>query len=68
MTSSPVSPDDEGTRPISAPLAAGGGVRIVVAPATDWFTALDDLMAVVEAFCPTWPEREACGPMHDLRL
>jgi hypothetical protein len=29
---------------------------------------LDDLMVVVEALCPTWPRREICGPMHDMRL
>lgn len=68
MTSSPVSPDDDGARLSSAPLAEGGGVRIPVAPVTDWFTALDDLMAVVEAFCPSWPDRGTFGPMHDLRL
>lgn len=32
------------------------------------FAALDDLMVVVEALCPRWPEREGFGPMRNLRL
>jgi hypothetical protein len=35
---------------------------------TDWFAALDDLMTVVEALCPRWPDRDNFGPMPDLRL
>lgn len=68
MRSSRGLPDAADMGPSTAPLAADGGVQSVVTPAVDWFTALDDLMVVVEAFCPSWPEREACGPMHDLRL
>jgi len=34
----------------------------------DPFEALDDLMVVVEALCPTWPHRESFGTMTDLRL
>ncbi len=43
---------------ISTPGAAGG----------DPFTALDDLMTVIEALCPTWPPCEPFGPMEHLRL
>ena len=53
---------------IRALLRANGGVREVVEPAADGFVALDDLMAVIEALCPTWPPRENFGSMRDLRL
>lgn len=39
------------------PLAAGGGVHVPAVPTDDPLRALDDLMAVVEAMCPVWPER-----------
>lgn len=43
--------------PSDAPLAAEGG--IVIAPdEREPFQALDELMAVVEALCPRWPDRE----------
>jgi hypothetical protein len=38
------------------PFAADGGVS-VPAQVDDPFRALDDLMAVVETLCPTWPAR-----------
>jgi hypothetical protein len=68
MRSLPDSPDPGRTPLPAVPLAAEGGIASVVAPTTDWFTALDDLMTVIEAFCPTWPHRENFGPMRDLRL
>lgn len=68
MTSWPDSPEPVEARRSPAPLAAEGGVRSIVEPSADWIVALDDLMAVVEAFCPGWPERRVFGPMHDLRL
>jgi hypothetical protein len=37
--------------------AAEGGIPIEVASVSDPYTALDDLMYVVEALCPVWPER-----------
>ena len=40
------------------PLLAEGGVTEPIPPAADPFAALDDLMKVVEALCPRWPERE----------
>lgn len=40
------------------PLAGDGGVHTAAAPPGDPYGALDDLMAVIESLCPTWPERE----------
>jgi len=39
-------------------LTSTGGVRLQPADAQDPFEALDDLMQVVEALCPTWPDRD----------
>jgi hypothetical protein len=44
---------------VGQPFAADGGITHV--PATtdrDPFEALDDLMTVIEALCPVWPNRE----------
>jgi hypothetical protein len=41
-----------------SPLAADGGIGASVATPDDPYQALDDLMAVVEALCPVWPQRE----------
>ena len=40
-----------------APLAAEGGLARPAARAEDPFRALDELMVVVEALCPIWPQR-----------
>ena len=41
------------------PFAADGGLPDVpVASSRDPFEALDDLMTVIEALCPVWPDRE----------
>jgi hypothetical protein len=40
------------------PLAGDGGITEVPHREGDPFQALDELMAVVEALCPRWPERE----------
>jgi hypothetical protein len=41
------------------PIAADGGIAHVPAVAgRDPFEALDDLMTVIEALCPVWPDRE----------
>jgi hypothetical protein len=66
MKSSPISPDSGATS--HTPLVASGGVRSDVEPAVDGFVALDDLMAVIEALCPTWPPRENFGSMPHMRL
>lgn len=42
-----------------APLAGDGGISApVFVMEDDPFGKLDDLMAVVEALCPVWPQRE----------
>jgi hypothetical protein len=44
-------------KPVEAPIAPEGGVRVAIAEATDPYQALDELMVAVEALCPRWPER-----------
>ena len=44
---------------VGQPFAADGGVTHVPAVTSrDPFEALDDLMTVIEALCPVWPNRE----------
>lgn len=43
--------------PPEPPLAGSSGVYVSVTPPKDPYRTLDDLMAVVEALCPTWPQR-----------
>jgi hypothetical protein len=50
------------------PFAAEGGVGRVPKRQEDPFRALDDLMAVVEALCPVWPEREPFDGKGEMRL
>lgn len=50
------------------PFAAEGGVSRVPKPEEDPFRALDDLMAVVEALCPKWPERRPFERTDKMRL
>ncbi len=45
------------TAPVDAPFAASAGVQSPVPLEGDPYAALDDLMVVVEALCPEWPER-----------
>lgn len=40
------------------PLSGDGGLSSPLIDTRDPFEALDDLMQVVEALCPTWPSRE----------
>jgi hypothetical protein len=44
--------------PAEAPFAAEGGIDSPVEVTGDPYAALDELMAVVEAICPEWPQRE----------
>ena len=44
-----------------APLAGDGGVVILPYTEREPYEALDDLMSVVEAFCPVWPARGLSG-------
>lgn len=68
MNSPPIPTDSQGPAPRRDLLVADGGIRVPVQPMRDPFEALDDLMVVVEALCPTWPSRESFGAMPDLRL
>jgi hypothetical protein len=48
------------------PLIADGGITVPIPPLVDPYKALDELMVVVEALCPVWPQRETFeghGPM-----
>jgi hypothetical protein len=45
------------TMPSEQPLAGAGGDRVPATSESDPFRVLDDLMSVVEALCPTWPQR-----------
>jgi hypothetical protein len=41
------------------PFAADAGIaHVPAASSRDPFDALDDLMTVIEALCPVWPNRE----------
>lgn len=45
------------------PFAADGGMtHVPVVASRDPFEALDDLMTVIEALCPVWPDREIFSP------
>ncbi len=50
------------------PFAADGGIQVPPGSPTDPFQALDDLMAAVEALCPTWPPRETFLKTAAMRL
>jgi hypothetical protein len=39
------------------PLSSEGGLHLPAHDSRDPFEAVDDLMQVVEALCPTWPSR-----------
>lgn len=54
--------------PTEQPIAADGGVGRVPKHQEDPFRVLDDLMAVVEALCPKWPERRPFERTGDMRL
>jgi len=49
--------DRKSTLDSLTPLAGAGGVVVTVHSAREPYEALDDLMSVVEAFCPRWPPR-----------
>jgi hypothetical protein len=65
MKSSMKQPDSGREEPV---LAGAGGLPRQDAPAADPFADLDDLMVVIEALCPVWPDRPPTGPMADMRL
>lgn len=43
---------------VEQPFAADGGITVEPRHAEDPYRTLDDLMAVIEALCPVWPQRE----------
>ena len=47
---------------------AGGAPASPVNEDLDPFAVLDDLMAVIEALCPVWPEREIFTAMSQSLL
>ena len=50
------------------PLSSDGGVNSPPPDTRDPFEALDDLMQVVEALCPTWPDRELFADTESFKL
>jgi len=68
MNSSPLRAEASGSAAPRTILVADGGAPAAVPGHRDAFEMLDDLMVVVEALCPTWPRREICGPIHNMRL
>jgi hypothetical protein len=50
------------------PLSADGGLSVPQLDTRDPFEVLDDLMQVIEALCPTWPERGTFSPMSVFKL
>ncbi|MBS0420986.1 MAG: hypothetical protein JSR66_24965 [Proteobacteria bacterium] len=50
------------------PLASEGGVKTAPNEAGDPFSQLDDLMQVVEALCPTYPQRDTFKGVGGFRL
>lgn len=63
MTSSFETPPDP-----EQPLIGEGGVRAAIPAPADPYQVLDELMAVVEALCPTWPQRETFAYMDKMLL
>lgn len=46
-------------KPTDQPFADDAGIKVPIVPDEDPYRTLDELMAVVEALCPVWPERGA---------
>jgi hypothetical protein len=46
------------TKRAEQPFANEGGIDVPVEKPDDPYRALDELMVVVEALCPVWPQRE----------
>jgi hypothetical protein len=58
MKSLPTNPEHDAPVTRQAVLVTEGGAPGGATTAREPFRALDDLMAVVEALCPSWPRRE----------
>lgn len=54
--------------PVDSPFAAEGGASPARVPDDDPLGSLDDLMAVVEALCGTWPPRDGFRPVGTMLL
>ena len=50
------------------PLSDDGGINSPPSDMRDPFEALDDLMQVIEALCPTWPDRELFPETESFKL
>jgi hypothetical protein len=50
------------------PLLSDGGLGRPRTDTPDPLEALDDLMQVVEALCPTWPKREVFADAGEFKL
>ena len=50
------------------PLVTEGGLQEDISSNRDPFEILNDLMLVVEALCPVWPERETFEGQHQFRI
>lgn len=50
------------------PFIAEGGIAPAGNSPADPFEALDDLMTVIEALCPVWPQREVLPATGEFRL
>lgn len=57
----------QGNRPRDI-IAAEGGVTAPIESARDPYERLDDLMVVIEALCPKYPERESFTGNEVFRL
>jgi hypothetical protein len=55
-------------RQSDAPLVASGGVETKPPLDGDPFEALESLMVVVEALCPTWPPRKTFSDKDVFKL
>jgi hypothetical protein len=56
------------TRSVDAPIAASGPPAGPRWQPEDPYRALDELMEVLEALCPVWPDRPVGRGAHDYRL
>ncbi len=48
--------------------AGSGGIVVPMDNEREPFEILDDLMAVIEALCPAWPQRDTFANAGRLRL
>ena len=68
MKSSPDPPDSRPLWLVAEPRPGEAATPGPVMPGREPFEVLDDLMAVVEALCPRWPERPPTRSTRSMRL